>query len=247
MTQPLLYVFTVSHFCEKARWALDYKGIGYQLRTVLPGPHRLTVPKLAPTSRVPVLVDGATTLQDSGPIIDYIDELHEQRALTPSDPALRSEAVEWEEYLDVELGEAVRRYLYRFALSAPGFVGPLYVQDGPWWARPFYTFMLRPVIAAAAKMYLRPTESGADDLRRIRAVFTRADQRLAEHRYLVGDEFTRADLTFAALAAPILRPAGHPAKWPPDRVCPPELIAETKDLRDSRAGRHVYELYRTLR
>ncbi|MBW2292390.1 MAG: glutathione S-transferase N-terminal domain-containing protein, partial [Deltaproteobacteria bacterium] len=35
-----LYEFSLSHYNEKARWALDYKGIPYRSRPVLPGFHQ---------------------------------------------------------------------------------------------------------------------------------------------------------------------------------------------------------------
>ena len=34
-----LYTFTISHFAEKARWSLDYKGIRYQEKRLVPGSH----------------------------------------------------------------------------------------------------------------------------------------------------------------------------------------------------------------
>jgi glutathione S-transferase len=33
-----LYQFQFSHYCEKARWALDYKGLAYAPKNLLPGP-----------------------------------------------------------------------------------------------------------------------------------------------------------------------------------------------------------------
>ncbi len=56
-----LLEFPRSHFCEKARWALDYKGIPFEAVAILPGFHRITVRKYARDSAVPVLLtdDGA--------------------------------------------------------------------------------------------------------------------------------------------------------------------------------------------
>ena len=43
-----LYTFNLSHFSEKARWALDYEGISYEERMLLPGPHQLVTRRMAP-------------------------------------------------------------------------------------------------------------------------------------------------------------------------------------------------------
>lgn len=51
-----LYQFTFSHYCEKARWALEYKGIAYQPVNLLPGSHLRTVQKLTPKERPPGVV-----------------------------------------------------------------------------------------------------------------------------------------------------------------------------------------------
>jgi len=42
-----LYTFNISHFSEKARWALDYEGIAYEERVLLPGPHQLVTRRIA--------------------------------------------------------------------------------------------------------------------------------------------------------------------------------------------------------
>jgi hypothetical protein len=42
-----LYTFTISHFAEKARWALDYKGIRYQEKRLVPGSHLPVVKRIS--------------------------------------------------------------------------------------------------------------------------------------------------------------------------------------------------------
>ena len=45
-----LYTFTISHFAEKARWALDYKRIHYQEKRLVPGSHVPIVKRMAPST-----------------------------------------------------------------------------------------------------------------------------------------------------------------------------------------------------
>ena len=47
MPAPELFQFKVSHFNEKARWALDYKGIAHVRHSLLPGPQKAKMRKLS--------------------------------------------------------------------------------------------------------------------------------------------------------------------------------------------------------
>ena len=53
-----LLEFPHSHYCEKARWALDFKGIPFEAVAVMPGLHMLTIRLYAPDTAVPVLLTG---------------------------------------------------------------------------------------------------------------------------------------------------------------------------------------------
>ena len=46
-----LYTFQISHFSEKARFALDLSGIPYEEKRLLPGAHIVTTRRIATTSR----------------------------------------------------------------------------------------------------------------------------------------------------------------------------------------------------
>lgn len=61
-----LYQFAFSHFCEKARWALDYKSIPYTPVNLLPGLRIKPIRKLAPKTCMPVLVDGERPCRFAG-------------------------------------------------------------------------------------------------------------------------------------------------------------------------------------
>ena len=67
-----LYTFNISHFSEKARWTLDYEGIPYEERVLLPGPHQLVTRRVARRTHVPVLEHDGEYVQGSSAIIDYV-------------------------------------------------------------------------------------------------------------------------------------------------------------------------------
>src|SRR6476620_9400527 len=120
-----LYTFTISHFAEKARWALDYKHIHYQEK---PGSHIPIVKRMAPGTFVPVLRDDGRVIQGSSAIIDYLDTRTTERPLTSADPSERQRAIELERWLDRELGGPVRRVFYYHALNDPDLLIPLFNQ-----------------------------------------------------------------------------------------------------------------------
>ena len=57
-----LHQFPFSHYNEKARWALDWKGVPHVRRSYLPGPHMLPVYRLSGQRSVPVLRAGTEVI-----------------------------------------------------------------------------------------------------------------------------------------------------------------------------------------
>ena len=62
-------------------------------------------------------------------------------------------------------------------------------------------------------------------------------------RYLVGDRFTAADLTFAALAAAVLIPSRYGVPLPPVEALPEPFAGEVRTLREHPAGAFALRLY----
>jgi glutathione S-transferase len=78
----------------------------------------------------------------------------------------------------------------------------------------------------------------------VRGVFQEVAVRLADgRRFLVDDRFTAADLTFAALAAPVLFPAECRAVHPTLDEVPAAMREEILRLRDTDAGRFALRLF----
>lgn len=242
-----LYTFTLSHFSEKARWALDHKGVDYVEERLVPGAHLPIIKRIAPRSSVPVLRDGDRVVQGSSTIIDYVDERWPELPLTPADASERASALELERWLDRELGKALRCVFYFHAIDHRDLILHLFNQGGPWWGRMLARVGYRVLVQRIRKMYAVTKENAARDEERVRAVFDRLDALLADRRYLVGDRFSRADLTLASLAAPMWRPVQHSTSWPPDELYPPEVEAFRTQLANTRTSEHVMRLYREQR
>ena len=74
MDKPILYIFNISHFCEKARWALDHCGVAHRVQHVMVGTHRRLARKLgAASGSVPFLQAGDRVIAGSSAIIDWAD------------------------------------------------------------------------------------------------------------------------------------------------------------------------------
>jgi len=238
-----LYQFPFSHFCEKARWALDYKGVRYKPVNLLPGFHVKAVKKLAPKSCLPVLVDGETAIQQSAAIITYLDKTHPDPGLTPNDPVQAQQALEWERYFDEEVGVTLRLWYYHHALPDRDVALKAMLDGAPWYARPLFRLSY-PKVREAMQRNMNINEATAErSRRRLLAALDKLDDALAGRRFLVGDRFSRADLTACALLSRFcLASDGEAAA---DAPC--AVRAQCDQLRGRRFFRWVRDVYDSYR
>jgi len=229
-----LYQFAISHFCGKARWALDYKHIDYRVKNLMPGSHALKVKRIAPASSVPVLKHAVSksqvsVIQGSGEIISYLDKNFNEFSLTPENPEDRLAALQWENYLDREIGVHVRLVCYHYYLQHKQLIVPLLTYGTPWYNR----YLLDIGFGRLEKIMRKYMNINAVTANKSKARITRAvdrvDKELATRKFLVGSQFSRADLTAAALLAPLLQPADY-GDVPEPAWVPDELTAFTKNL-----------------
>ena len=233
----------LSHYCEKARWGLDRAALPYREEPHAPLVSRFATRRGAGVT-VPVLVHGDLRLTDSKGILLHADSFGGGEILYPRDPALRAQVDALEDRFDQDLGTHVRRWAYAHLLPEKALLREL-------WARgvPNREAFFLPVIVPLARKLLRAgykvtPESAGRSLARIDEIFRAVDVTLGDGReYLVGGRFTAADLTFAALAAPLLLPDGCRAVQPGLERIPPAMRAEVLRRRESTAGRYVLRLY----
>jgi glutathione S-transferase len=241
-----LVTIPFSHYCEKARWALDVVGVDYVEEGHLPIFHMRAVKRAGGTRTVPLLVDGTQVVADSTPIVAWADA-RQPGALLPIDAVDRTAALQLEDDFDLQLGPATRRWAYFHLLDRKDLM-PLLGKDVPRWEASALR-ATRPAAVAMLKRQLKLDRAGAERSRaKIDAAFDRVSELLADgRRFLVGNRFSVADLTFAALAAPVLMPPEHPVTLPPASELPDEARAHATRWATSPAGQHARRIYATER
>lgn len=236
---PELVTITFSHYCEKARWALDRCGIAFTEDGNLPM-FAYTATARYRARSVPVLVTGDRVLRDSTDIVDWADR-HRPGTLRSC-----GEADDLEDYFDTKLGPHTRRWGYAQLVDNPEIV-PYITRDAkPWQATMFRR--ARPLAMAFIKRGIQITPASvARSQQKIDAVFASVTELLRDGRpYLVGDRFSTADLTFAALAAPVILPDQPAVPMPPLEMFGAG-VSQIQCWRETPAGEHVLRMYQAER
>ena len=244
---PRLIAIAISHYCEKARWAMDYLDIDYIEEDHAPPSHRQYTSRHGGTT-VPVLVTSDKALTDSHNILQYLDRISESRKLYPEDSELRDRVEEWEKLFDEKLGVATRNWAYYYAMQQPLKVAIAWGSKAPSIEKIKAIFAF-PKIPQILKQFYNITPATKDAaLQEIREIFALVSKELdSDRKYLVGNSLTAADLTFAALSSPILLPSNHPFYDSQLSKLSSERIATIEELRATPAGKLVMNMYREHR
>jgi glutathione S-transferase len=235
-----LITIGASHYCEKARWALQRTGFPFVEEMHPPILSTLATLRHGGKRTVPVLITENSVLADSTDILEHADR-HANGALYGETKEERADAKELEDLYDRRLGPHTRRIVYWHLLDAPAFKDVF--AGGLTRGQNVAFRVFRPLLKATIRRGLGVTEKGAIKSReRVKEIFDGVEKRLADgRRYLLGERFTAADLTFAALAAPMLLPANYGYPLPVE--VPSALQREVDELRATPAGVFGQRIY----
>ena len=236
-----LITIPISHFCEKARWALDRAGVDYREERHLQGIHVLAARRAGGGHTAPVLVTAeGTVLADSSDILAYADRAG--AGLYP--PASRAEIAALEADFDAVLGPQARIWIYVHVLRSPR-IGREYNTTGvPAWERRVFPLLFRPMGALVRRRLGIGAGAEPQAHRAVMETFDRVAARLGDgRRFLCGDAFTAADLTFASLAAAVLLPEQYGTPLPQPPQLPDALRAGVDEFRAHPAGRFALRLF----
>lgn len=168
-----------SPWAERVRWALNYKGVPYEKEDYQPGVDEEKVKKLTGQAQVPVLIVDGTPIPDSTAILNWLEQYKPQPSLMPSSDKDRAQVMMWEELMDGVLGPQARMLIIGHFLRSGE---PQLQQGGRYFAQKYQH-------TAYAEEHAKVT---------VERIFTILKSVLQGRQYLVGEAFTRADITVAS-------------------------------------------------
>jgi glutathione S-transferase len=244
-----LVTIPISHYCEKARWALERAGMPYREEPHVQGIHKVASRLAGGKGTVPVLVTPYGSIGESEEILAWVDAgLPAEQRLFPPDADDRREVRAVCRRLDEVLGPRGRRLMYVHMLSRPDFALRFNNAGVPGWEDrvirrgfPFFRGLINRVLE------IRPGIEREDEA----VVWEELDfvaGLLSDGRpHLCGDRFGAADVTFAAMAAPLVVPPVYGTPLPQPEILPADTAALVERAREHPAGRYALGLYADYR
>jgi glutathione S-transferase len=203
-----LYHLHWSHYVEKVRWALDFKGIpwrGIEINAF----SKKEIRKFNKGEYVPLIFDPNTqvVISDSTPILRYLDEAYQHKPLFPSEPTPRAEVLRWTLMFDSFLGLRARRLGYaQLIVEAPELLHKLFLPRilGGLLTYPGISYIATVVVAAVLTIRFRLHRNREDEVfEGLEAFLIQVAAHIEGRKYVVGSAFTAADLALAALLRPL--------------------------------------------
>ena len=252
-----LVTIAFSHYCDRARWALQHFGVSFSEAGYMPMFH---VPRViravgarggradsvsSPFSTPILITDDGEHLRDSALILRYVNDRFSTPETTLYPPEHEAEILEIERQVTERVGGHTRRIAY-FHLLPNAELMVAMARDNVGRTQATLFRVLRPLLTPVLKRVLRINPRGVEtSLNILREEIAQLDERLGSRRYLVGDRFTAADLTTACMMAPAVVPSaseGYGAVLPELNLLSAELRSLVDEMRATAIGTHALRM-----
>jgi glutathione S-transferase len=245
MSYPELWQFRFSMYPEKARWALDYKGVPHRRRSVLPGPHAAQLFPRFGQKAMPILCHEGNVLKSSAAVLDYIEQVFPNPPLYPADVVQRERSLEIQQWFDEEIGPPLRRAAFYEWLGETEYSARRFAYGLPEWQQRCYVRAF-PAIRAIMRADMRIGRAGAEKgCALVAQGLDFVARESAATGYLIGDRFSIADLAAATILMGTCLPPEFPVPMPEPR--PPGWQHWLDRWKDHPGCAYVLRMYREHR
>lgn len=177
---------------------------------------------------------------DPTDILQYLDAIAPENAkLYPIEPDLLQQVKELEALFNTQIGTATRVWAYSHTLHNPKLAIFRFTYGVPFHERGLFPLVF-PLVSSMIRPINVTTEAAIDAHAQITRIFGTVSDKLADRRtYLMGDRFTAADLTFAALSTATVRPPAYgdaALKLSNLEQLPAKMADEVRAFREMPAG-----------
>ncbi|MGH7778579.1 MAG: glutathione S-transferase family protein [Candidatus Binataceae bacterium] len=180
MSTTKLITMYLSPWSERVRWAFKFKGLPYEKENYEAGVDEKKIKTLTGQAMVPVLLTGGRVIPDSSAILEWLEDSRPEPALLPRSERDRALVTLWEELALGVIGPHGRTLITGRLLRIND---PKAQSSGKYFAEKYGH---SPYAEEQARLTLR-------------RILLSIKRTLSGRRYLVGNAFTRADLTTAAM------------------------------------------------
>lgn len=243
----ILYQFPLSHYCEKARWILDYKQLEYVAHNLMPGVHRAFAQLKTGQGTLPILKDHGQWVADSTLIALYLDEIYPEHPLLKLNQHHRDQALEIN-LLATTLGEHVRRWGLAHSLSTSDESLEIMIGEKGY-LRQFEKFSKPILKSLVTKNYKINEQHVLESKIQIEKIVAELNQILINNggHYLVGERLSLADIAVCSMLAPLLELDETPWEKEFGAESTEEFQTYKAILLDLPLGQYVQRIYATER
>lgn len=233
-----LLTIPYSHYCERARWALDYAEIDYQEEGHAPFLHAYYNHKVGAQRMVPALITPQGIINGSDQILNFV---HPFKSLYR--PELKQSTQSWEQRFDRGFGIKSRVWAYIHLQHAPELLHAVLEQGSPQEYK-----LIKPLVPYALQRIIQFYKAYPHRLRAVlrdlNALLDQCDFVLKDGRpFFMGETFSAADITLCALAGILVFPPEYGFAYPRLEKFPEPMQSQIQAWRSRPVGQYILRTY----
>ncbi|MEM7280578.1 MAG: glutathione S-transferase [Pseudomonadota bacterium] len=205
----VLHTFYFSNYCEKVKWALQYKQMPFRERYHLPFLHMRHISRISGQTAVPVISLGDQVTAGSAAIIQELEEQSSRNSLYPSDQNDCARALAWQDQIDA-VGPSIRGAMFHDFLGDRYFFFRMLTAGQSGLKFSAYKLFFYGMFPRFRKMLNKHVPDPEGLRHKTLTVLDQVAKQVEKRGYLAGDQFSIADLTAASLLYPLFFPPSTP-------------------------------------